>query len=214
MPRLRQVPSAEAHPFGQRMYQFLFGDRDPVSEPGTASGTPGNWWTVFALVPDAFDHTTAGLQFYRSADRVLDPKLRELGQTRAGWNVGSRFVFSQHCKACRDVGFSDDQVAAIPTWSVADCWTPTERAVLAYTDALTLQHGRVPDRLFEALTADLSDEAILELTYITCTYAMHAIMSRALRLEYDDVDDPVSEVPDLDGNLAGLEVMATVDEAD
>ena len=32
---------------------------------------------------------------------TLDPALRELGQTRAGWLRGSQFVFSQHCKSCR-----------------------------------------------------------------------------------------------------------------
>jgi hypothetical protein len=41
----------------------------------------------------------------------------------------------------------------------------------------------------------LSDEEILEFTYITCTYMMHAVMSRALRLEYDDVDERVVEIP-------------------
>lgn len=213
MPRLRQVGRDDAHPFAQAMYRMLFADRDPVVEPGTASGTPGNWWTVFALVPDAFDHTTAGFQFYRSPNRSLSAKLRELGQTRAGFLVGSRFVFSQHCKACRDVGFTDEQVAALPAWSVADCWSPAERAVLAYTDCLVLQHGRVPDGVFAALQQHLSDEEILEFTYITATYAMHATMSRALRLEYDDVDDPVAEVPDLQGRFAGLDVMAVVDEA-
>ncbi len=213
MPRLREVGRDDAHPFAQAMYRMLFGDRDPVVDPGTASGTPGNWWTVFALVPDAFDHTTAGFQFYRSPDRRLAPKLRELGQTRAGFLVGSRFVFSQHCKACRDVGFTDEQVDALPAWSVADCWSPAERAVLAYTDCLVLQHGRVPDAVFAALQQHLSDEEILEFTYITATYAMHATMSRALRLEYDDVDDPVAEVPDLQGRFAGLDVMAVVDEA-
>jgi alkylhydroperoxidase family enzyme len=213
VPRLRQVGRDDAHPFAQAMYRMLFADRDPVVEPGTASGTPGNWWTVFALVPDAFDHTTAGFQFYRSPNRSLSAKLRELGQTRAGFLVGSRFVFSQHCKACRDVGFTDEQVAALPAWSVADCWSPAERAVLAYTDCLVLQHGRVPDGVFAALQQHLSDEEILEFTYITATYAMHATMSRALRLEYDDVDDPVAEVPDLQGRFAGLDVMAVVDEA-
>lgn len=213
MPRLREVGRDDAHPFAQAMYRMLFGDRDPVVDPGTASGTPGNWWTVFALVPDAFDHTTAGFQFYRSPHRRLAPKLRELGQTRAGFLVGSRFVFSQHCKACRDVGFTDEQVNALPAWSVADCWSPVERAVLAYTDCLVLQHGRVPDAVFTALQQHLSDEEILEFTYITATYAMHATMSRALRLEYDDVDDPVAEVPDTQGRFAGLDVMAVVDDA-
>ena len=207
MPRLRQVPRPDVHPFGELMYGMLFGDRDPVEEPGTASGTPGDWWTVFALVPDAFDHTTAGLQFYRSPERLLDPRLRELGQIRAGWDRGSRFVYSQHCKACRDVGFTDEQVAAVPHWPVADCFSPVERAVLAYTDCLVLQGGRVPEGVFDALRAHLSDEEILELTYITMTYEMHATMSRALRLEFDDVDDPCVELPDPDGNCAGLEVF-------
>jgi alkylhydroperoxidase family enzyme len=211
MPRLRQVAREDAHPFAQALYAMLFGDRDPVAEPGTATGTPGNWWTVFALVPDAFDHTTAGFQFYRSPNRLLSARLRELGQVRAGWAVGSQFVFSQHCKACRDAGFTDEQVVAIPAWSVADCWTPVERAVLAYTDALVLQHGRVPDAVFAALQEHLSDEEILELTYVTATYLMHAVMSRALRLEYDDVDDPVVEVADPTGRFGGLDVMAMVD---
>ena len=42
MPRLRQVPRAEADPkVAVPMYDQLFGDRDPVAEPGTATGTPG-----------------------------------------------------------------------------------------------------------------------------------------------------------------------------
>ncbi|MEY2767237.1 MAG: hypothetical protein RI912_900, partial [Actinomycetota bacterium] len=43
------------------------------------------------------------------------------------------------------------------------------------------------------------------------TYAMHATMSRALRLEFDDVDDPVQERPDSRGNFSGLDVMAAAD---
>lgn len=212
MPRLSQVPKESAHPFAKAIYSMVFGDRDPVASPGTATGTPGNWWTVFALVPDAFDHTTSGFQFYRSPNRRLSARLRELGQTRAGYAVGSQFVFSQHCKAMRDAGFTDDQVAAIPNWSIADCWTPVERALLAYTDCLVLQHGRVPEALFDALKAQLSEEEILEFTYITTTYAMHATMSRALRLEYDDVPDPVVERADPTGGFRGLDVMAVVDE--
>ncbi|MBM3661693.1 MAG: carboxymuconolactone decarboxylase family protein [Actinomycetota bacterium] len=207
MPRLRQVPRAEADPLASMMYQMLFGDRDPVAEPGTASGSPGDWWTVFALVPDALQHAVGGFTFYRSPDRRLDPVLRELGQARTGWARGSTFVFSQHCKACRDVGLSDEQVAALPHWSVAECFDPAQRAVLAYTDCLVLQGGRTPDGIIEALRAHLSDEEVLELTYIVTTYDMHAVTSKALRLEFDDVEDPCREQPDLEGRFAGLALM-------
>ncbi len=195
MPRLRQVPRDEAPEDVRRMYDMLFGDRDPVAEPGTATGTPGNWWTVFALVPDVFNHAVAGFGLYRSSRRLLDPKLRELAQTRTGYARGSQFVFSQHCKAARSAGLSEKQVEAIPAWATSEAFSPLERAVLAYSDALVLDGGRVPDGTFEALRASLSDEEILELTYVTLTYELHATMCRALRLEYDDVDERVVEIP-------------------
>ena len=209
MPRLRTVGRAEATREIREMYDLLFGDRDPVAEPGTETGTPGNWWTVFALVPDVFAHAIAGFRLYRSRKRQLDPMLRELGMTRAGWARGSQFVFSQHCKASRSVGLSEEQVRAIPAWSSADCFGPEERAVLAYTDCLVADGGRVPDDLFERLKGFLSDEEILELTYVTCTYELHATMCRALRLEYDDVDERIVEIP-APAEASAVDVMRTV----
>src|SRR5262245_7852235 len=113
MPRLRQVPRTEAGaPIVTTMYDKLFGpDRDPVAEPGTAAGTSGDWWTVFALVPDVLQHAVDGFGLYRSPERRLDPVLRELGQTRVGWLRGSQFVFSQHCKALRGLGVSEERIA-------------------------------------------------------------------------------------------------------
>ena len=194
MPRLRQVPRADAGPLATTMYDMLFPGRDPVAEPGTSTGTPGDWWTVFALVPDCLEHAVNGFRFYRDPKRKLDPQLRELGQTRAGFVRGSQFVYSQHCKSCRSVGILEEKIHAIAQWQLSDVYTPLERAVLAYTDALVLEGGRVQDALFDALKQHLSDEEILELTYITALYDMHAVMSRALRLEYDDVDERITEV--------------------
>ena len=200
MPRLDQIGrDATDAPIVVAMYDFLFGDRDPVAEPGTATGTPGDWWTVFAAVPEIFDHCVSGFRLYRSDDRRLDPLLRELGQTRAGWLTSSQFVYSQHCKSCRGLGMPDEKIAAIHAWEVADCFDEVERALLAYTDYLVDQQGRVPDAVFETLRANLSDEEILEFTYITGLYLMHAVMTKALRLEFDDRDDPIVEVDAPDG---------------
>ena len=212
MPRLRQAGREAGNAYANRIFDLLFGDRDPLTQPGTATGTPGNWWTVFNIVPDAFEHTTEGFRFYRSPARKLSPTYREFGQIRAGWAVGSQFVFSQHCKAARDVGFTEEQVQAIPHWQVAGCYSEVERALLAYTDALVLERGRVPDGVFETLKKHLSDEEILEFTYITCTYMMHAVMSRALRLEYDDVDERVVEVPAPTGDSADVMNMVDTEE--
>ena len=176
------------------MYDRLFGDRDPVAEPGTATGTPGDWWTVYANSPDVLKHAVRGFGLYASPDRKIAPELRELGQTRAGYLVGSQFVFSQHCKSCRALGYSEEKIEALKAWQVSDLFAPLERALLAYTDALVLGFGRVDDAVFDAMRAHLDDEAILEFTYITMMYTMHAVISVALRLEYDNRDDPIVEI--------------------
>ncbi len=214
MPRLRQVSRAEAAaPIITTMYDRLFGDRDPVAEPGTATGTSGDWWPTFANVPDILEHAVQGFGLYQSPRRVLDPVLRELGQARAGWAVGSQFVFSQHCKSLRALGVTEDRIAAVGHWPAATCFTDLERFVLAFTDCLVLDRGRVPDELFAALRDPLGDEAMLELTYITALYLQHAVMSRALRTEWDDVDERVVEVagPDSDNPPVGLDIARPED---
>jgi alkylhydroperoxidase family enzyme len=190
------VPRAEVtDPHTLEMYNRMFDEtRDPVAEPGTATGSPGDWWTVYALSPDVLKHAVLGFELYQSPRRALDPTLRELGQIRAGWMVGSQFVFSQHMKVLRAMGKTEEWLAAIPAWSVSDQFSPAERAVLAYTDALVGERGRVPDGVFEELRSHLPDEAILEATYITGMYIQQAVLTRALRLEWDDVPERVIEV--------------------
>jgi alkylhydroperoxidase family enzyme len=196
MPRLRQVPRAKATaPIVTVMYDYLFGDRDPVAEPGTDAGTSGDWWTVFALVPDVLEHAVAGFGLYQSPARRLDPVLRELAQARVGWCAGSQFVFSQHCKSLRALGVDETRIAAIADGAAGAPYDELERLVLAYADALVLAHGRVSDGLFAALRARLSDEELLELTYISSLYLAHAVVSRALRTEFDDRPESVVEVP-------------------
>ena len=132
MPRLRQVSRDEATaPIVGAMYDFIFGpDRDPVDDPGTATGTPGDWWTTFALVPDVLEHCVTGFALYRSPKRTLPAELRELGQFRAGWARQSQFVYSQHAKSCRALGMPEEKIAALPPgpWPTAGrrpsgrCW--------------------------------------------------------------------------------------------
>ena len=96
---------------------------------------------------------------------------------------------------------------SIPNWPVADCFSDVERAVLAYTDCLVLERGRASDGVFGALKKHLDEVEILELTYITCTYMMHAVMSRALKLEFDDIPERVVEIPGPDGATADVRGM-------
>lgn len=210
MPRLRQVSRAEAPEATLRVYQRLFGDRDPVAEPGTATGTPGNWWTVFALVPEVLDHAQAGFALLRRKNQSITDYQRELALTRTGFARGSQFVFSQHCKAARAAGIPEEKLEHIPAWTVSDRFDAADRAILAYTDGLILEDGRVQDAMIDHLKRFLSDEGILDLTYAVCTYGLHATICRALRLEYDDVPERIVEIPAPEGGAVAADIMQQI----
>ena len=195
MPRLRQVSLAEVtDPRVRATYEKHFEGRDPVAQPGTKAGTPGNWWTVYALDPQLFGMFLDRHKWQWSKERTLDPVLRELAVARAGWARGSRFVYSQHCKVARREGCPEEKIKAIPGWASSNVYTPLERAVLSYADDLVLGGGRTSDQTFEAMRKDLDDLQIFELTFMVLTYEMSATLCKALRLEYDDVDERVTEV--------------------
>jgi alkylhydroperoxidase family enzyme len=194
MPRLAEARRSEiVSDEIQSALQNMFGDRDPEVEPGANNGTPGNWWTVFATEPGIFHLTELRHQWQYSPERSVDPVHREIAIARTGWARGSQFVFSQHSKIMRRQGIPEEKIQAIPHWATSSAFTEDELLVLGYTDDLVLNSGRVSDQRFAELRKHLSDVAILELTFMVCTYEMSAKMCLALKLEFDDRPDPVVE---------------------
>ena len=195
MSRLRQVSAAEATPEIRELYKQFFGDRDPVANPGTATGTPGDYWTTFALVPDLLFQARNSLMALMAPGRKLPAQLRELAIVRTGIVGDSKFEYSQHMKVARMVGLPDDKLAAIKGWAVSDKFSPVERAVMQATDEL-VGRNLVEDQTFAALKAHLPDEQIMELFYVIALWRMHGMIVRALHLEYDhDTTARMVEVP-------------------
>lgn len=197
MPRLRLVSRNEtSDPLVLHMYDRKFPGRDPATEPGvTASGAPGNYEAVLAHAPDILEHSVRGFHLKQTKKRKLPLRLIELAITRIGWACGCRWMFSEHSKILRGLEVPEAAIAAIPSWQIHDGFSAVERAVLAFADCIALDHGRTPDALFTALQAHFDDEQIVELTYIASMFMMNAGMIRALRLEHDDYDERVHEMP-------------------
>lgn len=195
MRRLRQVSKAEASPEVLEVYNQFFGARDPVAEPGTATGTPGDYWTTFALVPDLLQMARRDLMGLLQPGRKLNPQLRELAIVRTGIVGDSKFEYSQHLKVARMVGVAEEKLAAIKGWTTSDLFSPAERAVMAATDEI-LSRNLVEDATFAALQKHLGDAEILELFVVIGLWRMHGLIVRALHLEYDnDTTTRMQEVP-------------------
>ena len=101
----------------------------------------------------------------------------------------------ERASIARRLGVDEAKIEAVPYWTVAEVFTPVERAVLAFADGMALEQGRVHDRVFDALRRHLSDEHILMLAYFVGMYGLHATTTKALRLEFDDIPERVVEIP-------------------
>ncbi len=197
MPRLSMVSRADINdPLVEYIYDKKFPGRDPASEKGqTASGAPGNYEAVFAHSPDVLEHALRGFFLKQSKQRKLPLTYMELAITRVGWSCSCRWMYSEHVKILRGLGYSEDALIEIQSWQTSSQFTETERILLAYADCIVFDHGRTPDLLFDGLLKHFSEEQIVELTYIASMFAMHAGMIRALRLEHDDYKERVREMP-------------------
>jgi alkylhydroperoxidase family enzyme len=199
--RVHQVSLAEAAPEIRKLYRQIFGDRDPVAQPGTATGTPGDYWTSLALVPDILKMMSDALFALLQPGRKLEARFRELGILRTAISGECRFEYSQHLKVARAVGIPQAKLDAIKNWTTSDQFDPAERAVMAAADEL-IGRNLVEDSTFAALKRHFSDEQIVELFMVIATYRMHGLLVRALHLEFDnDTTARMEEVPGPSVNL-------------
>jgi len=193
--RIRQVSFAEAAPEVRKLYHQFFGDRDPVAQPGTATGTPGDYWTTLALVPDVLKMMSDALFALLQPGRKLEPHVRELAILRTAIAGDCRFEFSQHLKVARSVGIPAAKLNSIKAWATSENFDPAERSVMAAADEL-ITRNLVEDGTFAALKRHFSDEQIVELFMVIATYRMHGLLVRALHLEFDgDTTVRMEEIP-------------------
>ncbi len=193
--RLRPVPRAEAPAEVQEIYKEFFGDRDPVANPGTATGTPGDYWTTYALVPDILKMSRASLLAMLQPGRGLEPRFRELAILRAAIVGDSRFEYSQHMKVARMAGVSEAKLADIKGWVASAAFDPAERALMAAADEM-VGRNLIEDATFANLKRHFSDAQIMEIVYVVALWRMHGMIVRALHLEYDDdTTARIQEIP-------------------
>ena len=96
----------------------------------------------------------------------LDQSLIHLIEVRASQLNGCVYCLDMHATAALEGGDSQRRVNLLAAWREAPCFTPRERAALAWTEALTElgRHG-VDDALYEATRQHFSEQEVVDLTY-------------------------------------------------
>lgn len=105
-----------------------------------------------------------------SVSQGLEPSLLELVKTRASQVNRCAFCLDMHTREARAAGETEERLHMLCAWDEATCYTPRERAALAWTDALTLLAATgAPDSAYAALAAEFAPEEQVALTLAIVT---------------------------------------------
>lgn len=115
----------------------------------------------------------------------LPPALRELVIMRVAVINGAPYEAEQHAPIALREGVTQAQLDDLNAWDSSDKFDSTQRAVLAYTDAMT-KGIQVPDAVFAALRAVFTDRLIVELTATVGAYNMVSRFLEALQIHSHD----------------------------
>ena len=112
----------------------------------------------------------------------LDPDLKVLAQAASAAMIGCSWCMDFGWYAAHSAGLDTTKLSEVPRWRDSQVFTPQERRVLEYAEAMTATPPEVTDEMAEALRADLGDDGFVELTVMVAVENERSRMNSALGL--------------------------------
>ena len=94
----------------------------------------------------------------------LDPNLASFATMAAAGAVGCSFCLDLHYFMTHNRGLDEAKAREVPRWRTSTAFTPLERRVMEYAEAMCQTPLTVTDEMSAALLDDLGAPALLELT--------------------------------------------------
>ena len=163
MARIQGVPRKQAGPvvklayrFGPRMMKKLTG-----RDPHTGSGIEP--MEIWAHQPKLMIGMGRFNQAVRKGNTV-EERVKYLVELKGAQMIGCEFCADLGSQICRNSGFSDEELLALPHYRQSDLFTEREKLALDYTVAVMRTPVEVTDELFARLKEHFSDAQLVEIT--------------------------------------------------
>lgn len=119
------------------------------------------------VAPEAYNALMA-LEKFMSATG-LDPIHKELIKIRASQINGCAFCINMHTADARQSGLEEKRIYLLDAWHEADFYTDAEKAILAFTEEVTLIPNHVSDETYENLTRHFDEKYIASILMMIIT---------------------------------------------
>ncbi len=173
MARIKLVEKEEADPIIKEIFQLLEDLKIPLSNIFKAIGNCPRIGRSFIELGNSLMNP-----------EFIEPKLRELVILRVGSLMQSDYEFIHHARIGIKAGLTREQVKDLSDWKSSGQFSEMERAVLQYTDEVTV-NIKVSDSTFAELSRHFDDPGIVKLTAIAGYYGMVVRMLEALQIELE-----------------------------
>ena len=126
--------------------------------------------------------------------RKLDPHLKSFAELASAAAIGCSWCLDFGYFLAHDSGLDLDKVREVPRWRESTVFTPLERDVLEYAEAMTATPPTVTDDLVQRLLDRLGTPAVVELTQMIALENMRSRFNSAAGLQSQGYSD-VCELP-------------------
>jgi len=116
---------------------------------------------------------------------VCDEQLKSLAHMAVAAQVGCSWCLDFNYFEAHNKNLDLDKAREVPRWHESDVFTPLEREVLTYAEAMTVTEPTVTDEMVASLRAQLGDAALVELTAIIAFANFTTRPNVALGIESD-----------------------------
>ena len=142
------------------------------------------------VAPDTY-RAIAALDRFVVKETGLEPRYIHLIKLLA--INGCAYCVDMHIKEARHTGMPDQWINLVNVWRESPVYSDAERAVLAWTEALTLlADSRAPDEAFEPLRAHFTEAQIANITVAISTINVWNRVTVGLRTLHAVAPEPVA----------------------
>jgi alkylhydroperoxidase family enzyme len=95
---------------------------------------------------------------------TVDQRISHLIELKGSQMIGCEYCVDLGSQICRNSGFSDEELLALPRYRQSDLFTEREKLALDYAVAVMRTPVAVTDELFTRMKEHFSDEQLVEMT--------------------------------------------------
>jgi AhpD family alkylhydroperoxidase len=104
------------------------------------------------------------LEWCHERSHSVDEKVKMLAETKAATEAGCEFCLDIASHLSREAGVTDEQLRALHDYRESPAFSPVERLVLEYAEAMSQTPVMISDELFARLREHFDEQQIVELT--------------------------------------------------